>query len=250
MWLTICILWPCDLLQTLNRLGDRERPFSGWPWMCLVQIEWLFVTLTSELRDPGWKILKGTDWRRIVDVEYESYRVLIFARNSNRQIRFVFKLRSFGLILGCILPHLQKLMVLRDFRLFKNNSERLKNAKEKTQKKKSHSVTSEKNENSNLHTYLPIILGLSTTIFGFSLFGSSLAGFSIFGSAFWGGGTVFGTAYFADSVFGNAYFGRSLFGSREGIFWETVYFSYSKMIVRVRSGTCPSLIPQKAYSQA
>ena len=141
-------------------------------------------------------------------------------------------------------------MVLRDFRLFKNNSERLKNAREKIQKKKSHSVTSEKNENSNLHTYLPIILGLSTTIFGFSLFGSSLAGFSIFGSAFWGGGTVFGTAYFADSVFGNAYFGRSLFGSRKGIFWETVYFSHSKIIVRVRSGTCPSLIPQKAYSQA
>ena len=109
-------------------------------------------------------------------------------------------------------------MVLRDFRLFKNNSERLKNAREKTPKKKTHSVTSEKNENSNLHAYLPIILGLSTTIFGFSLFGSSLAGFSIFGSAFWGGGTVFGTAYFADSVFGNAYFGRSLFGSRKGIF--------------------------------
>ena len=168
-----------------------------------------------------------------MDVEYESYRVLIFARNSNRPITFVFKLRSFGLILGCILPHLQKLMVLRDFRLFKNNSERLKNAREKTPKKKTRSVTSEKNENSNLHAYLPIILGLSTTIFGFSLFGSSLAGFSIFGSAFWGGGTVFGTAYFADSVFGNAYFGRSLFGSRKGIFWETVYFSYSKMIVGV-----------------
>ena len=122
------------------------------------------------------------------------------------------------LLLGCILPHLQKQMVLRDFRLFKNNQERLKNAKEKIQKKKSDSVTSEKN--SNFRVYLPLILGLSTTIFGFSIFGSSLAGFSIFGSAFWGGGTVFGTAYFADSLFGNAYFGRSLFGSRNGVFLE------------------------------
>ena len=111
-------------------------------------------------------------------------------------------------------------MVLRDFRLFKNNQERLKNAKEKTQKRKF--VTSEKNENSgkNFRAYLPLILGLSTTIFGFSIFGSSLAGFSIFGSAYWGGGTVFGTAYFADSLFGNAYFGRSLFGSRNGVFPE------------------------------
>ena len=109
-------------------------------------------------------------------------------------------------------------MVLRDFRLFKNNQERLKNAKEKIQKKKTDSVTSEKN--SNFRVYLPLILGLSTTIFGFSIFGSSLGGFSIFGSAFWGGGTVFGTAYFADSLFGNAYFGRSLFGSRNGVFLE------------------------------
>jgi len=121
--------------------------------------------------------------------------------------------------LGCILPLLQKFMVLRDFRLFKNNQERLKNAKEKNQKKKL--VTSEKNSE-NFRAYLPLILGLSTTIFGFSIFGSSLAGFSIFGSAFWGGGTVFGTAYFADSLFGNAYFGRSLFGSRNGVFLEHI----------------------------
>ena len=129
------------------------------------------------------------------------------------------------LFLGCILPHLQKLMVLRDFRLFKNNSERLKAAREKIQKKKT-DVTPEKNENSNLQNYLPIILGLSTTIFGFSISGSSLAGFSIFGSAFWGGGTVFGTAYFADSLFGNAYFGRSLFGSRNGFFGNKVFLSF------------------------
>ena len=176
--------------------------------------KWPFVALTFEHQTvPELRTNSGC-WIWVIPSPRKSFWLEI---QMNQSESFLSQ-GLLDLFLGCILPHLQKLMVLRDFRLFKNNSERFKAAREKIHKKKT-DVTPEKNENSNFQNYLPIILGLSTTIFGFSIFGSSLAGFSIFGSAFWGGGTVFGTAYFADSLFGNAYFGRSLFGSRNG-FWK------------------------------
>ena len=193
---------------------DSIWPFSLMTLNVSRSNKWPFVALTFEHQTvPELRTNSGC-WIWVIPSPRKSFWLEI---QMNQSESFLSQ-GLLDLFLGCILPHLQKLMVLRDFRLFKNNSERFKAAREKIHKKKT-DVTPEKNENSNFQNYLPIILGLSTTIFGFSIFGSSLAGFSIFGSAFWGGGTVFGTAYFADSLFGNAYFGRSLFGSRNG-FWK------------------------------
>ena len=76
-------------------------PFSWWPWKSEGS-----VTLTFELRAirtkteyMKMKTFEDEDWLK-TDVEYESYRVLILALNSNRPIKIVSKSRSFGLILG------------------------------------------------------------------------------------------------------------------------------------------------------